>query len=366
MKSALLRKRAFTGYPGEIELLESGGDRLFEVDSLRVPDSRMLVALAEDGSTDYPVYDPDTEKVKWKFDDRFGKGFKSKVKKHMQGEVEKAETPKETEEAVNDPALRKAASTGLECQFIEYKPGQWYYLLENWNSPKGAWDWREFAFAYGPFSSYKAAREHLADYHANPGGSSTLEYAPEHAEDDVLKKLIADAPRHTKTARLEFQCPFCKEPNPNFAGRREGQSIYHCTVCDRRFPLTEKSDVPEPVFAAKDVEAGSREDLVNEALRPRSPQQKAVPSTAHDLRLLHQSLLHSSTMEKEQEIVEAIEAAAKRLGSREVRIAAAHYLAILDREWKQVGGLGTINSRTLRARDRAFKRLSSAITQFVR
>jgi hypothetical protein len=108
MKSALLHKRAFTGYPNEVELLEASGDRLFEVDSLRQPGQRMLVALAEDGTVDYPVYEPAKKKVKWKLDDRFGKKFKSEVKKHMEAEVEKAETPKEEQEAVNSPALRTA------------------------------------------------------------------------------------------------------------------------------------------------------------------------------------------------------------------------------------------------------------------
>jgi ribosomal protein L37AE/L43A len=119
MKSALLHKRAFTGYPNEVELLEAGGDRLFEVDSLRQPGQRMLVALAEDGTADYPVYDPDKKKVKWKLDDRFGKKFKAEVKKHMEAEVEKAETPKEEQEAVNSPALRQAA--GLHEARLTYQ-----------------------------------------------------------------------------------------------------------------------------------------------------------------------------------------------------------------------------------------------------
>ena len=41
-------------------------------------------------------------------------------------------------------------STGLECDLIEVEPQQWYYVLDQ-GSPRDAWDWREYANAYGPF-----------------------------------------------------------------------------------------------------------------------------------------------------------------------------------------------------------------------
>jgi len=31
-----------------------------------------------------------------------------------------------------------------ECLFVEPKLGQWFYVLEESNAPKDAWDWREF------------------------------------------------------------------------------------------------------------------------------------------------------------------------------------------------------------------------------
>ena len=67
-------------------------------------------------------------------------------------------------------------STGLECTFIEVKPGRWYYLLEDWDTPKCAFDWRESATAYGPFDSEDEAVDHLDDNHANPGGWSSVRY----------------------------------------------------------------------------------------------------------------------------------------------------------------------------------------------
>jgi len=84
-------------------------------------------------------------------------------------------------------------STGLECRFIEVKPGRWYYLLEDWDSPKGAFDWREYATAYGPFSTEDEAVDHLSDNHANPGGWSRLPYQPGFEPDEVLTSLIDEA-----------------------------------------------------------------------------------------------------------------------------------------------------------------------------
>lgn len=90
-------------------------------------------------------------------------------------------------------------STNSECQFIEIKKGQWYYILENHNAPKNAWDWREYASCYGPFPSLDAAEKHLSDNHANPGGACIIELADGESERDlsmmseVLRKLIENA-----------------------------------------------------------------------------------------------------------------------------------------------------------------------------
>lgn len=91
-------------------------------------------------------------------------------------------------------------STGLNCEIIEVEPEKWYYILEHGSAPKNAWDWYEYASAYGPFGSYDAATAHLHDNHANPGGYWKIEYdetkpplagTGEHA--DLLRRLIAEA-----------------------------------------------------------------------------------------------------------------------------------------------------------------------------
>lgn len=84
-------------------------------------------------------------------------------------------------------------STGLNCFFIEVEPGAWYYLLEEGNAPKNAWDWREFSTAYGPFGDVKQAQTHLMDEHANPGGWTVDPYEPGRQPDEVLAAKIAEA-----------------------------------------------------------------------------------------------------------------------------------------------------------------------------
>ena len=63
-------------------------------------------------------------------------------------------------------------STGFECAFDENAEGEWHYTLQDWNCPVGAWDWRDYATTYGPFTSFELAHKHLSDTHPNPGGYS--------------------------------------------------------------------------------------------------------------------------------------------------------------------------------------------------
>ena len=62
-------------------------------------------------------------------------------------------------------------STGLECMFFSTND-DWYYVLQRWDCPVGAWDWMDYADCYGPFGSEDEAEKHLFANHANPGGSS--------------------------------------------------------------------------------------------------------------------------------------------------------------------------------------------------
>jgi hypothetical protein len=82
-------------------------------------------------------------------------------------------------------------STGLECDFFVYK-GDWFYLLQDWDCPVGAWDWREYCTPYGPFGSEELTHQHLHDNHANPGGCSITDYGDGPIE-PLLLQLIEKA-----------------------------------------------------------------------------------------------------------------------------------------------------------------------------
>jgi hypothetical protein len=96
-------------------------------------------------------------------------------------------------------------STGLECEFRERKPGEWYYVLEDWDAPKCAWDWREYATAYGPFASEDDANGHLSDNHANPGGYGVVRYEEGRNESDVVAALLDSATKPT-ACRFGWRC----------------------------------------------------------------------------------------------------------------------------------------------------------------
>lgn len=88
-------------------------------------------------------------------------------------------------------------STNSECMFIERKPGQWFYALENCDAPKNSFDWIEHAQAFGPFKSFDVAREHLRANHANPGGYHMVSYEDHTKQEErpALKQLLDKANR---------------------------------------------------------------------------------------------------------------------------------------------------------------------------
>jgi hypothetical protein len=86
-------------------------------------------------------------------------------------------------------------STGCNCLVVEPQQGKWYYVLEDYNAPKNASNWLDYAKAYGPFPSEEAAVRHLSDNHANPGGWWTErhdEYRPSKTLDGLLKRAAAN------------------------------------------------------------------------------------------------------------------------------------------------------------------------------
>ena len=95
-------------------------------------------------------------------------------------------------------------SSNLECQFFS-ADNRWYYVLENYNAPQEAWDWRDYATVYGPFNSEDAAHSHLSANHANPGGYSvSADVDPSNA---TYKELIGRAvsPNASRGRRSPFR-----------------------------------------------------------------------------------------------------------------------------------------------------------------
>ena len=80
-------------------------------------------------------------------------------------------------------------STGFACEIRELAPGRWYYVLQDWSCPVGAWDWHEYASVVGPYVSSDAALDGLEKNEANPGAYSVLPFC----DTERNKNLLAGA-----------------------------------------------------------------------------------------------------------------------------------------------------------------------------
>ncbi|MGP3777011.1 hypothetical protein ACTWJ8_39880 (plasmid) [Streptomyces sp. SDT5-1] len=84
-------------------------------------------------------------------------------------------------------------SSGSACEVVEVAPGRWYYLIEDGDAPRNAFDWREHATACGPFGSWEAADDHVTACHGNPGGMEVTRFEGSFEPDAVLARLIEEA-----------------------------------------------------------------------------------------------------------------------------------------------------------------------------
>jgi hypothetical protein len=96
-------------------------------------------------------------------------------------------------------------STGLECLFVERNIGEWYYILEHWDAPKAAFDWLDYATAYGPFNSEEKARTDLYNNHPNPGGSSMIKRDHYEKFSDSQKEKYEGLIRHPSCPVMLFR-----------------------------------------------------------------------------------------------------------------------------------------------------------------
>lgn len=87
-------------------------------------------------------------------------------------------------------------STGLECEVFEAYEGRWFYSLQDGGGSAQTWDWREYAFTFGPFTTYEAACKHLGDNHANTGGHSITPH--DQAIGEIYQQLVREASKPAK------------------------------------------------------------------------------------------------------------------------------------------------------------------------
>jgi hypothetical protein len=94
-------------------------------------------------------------------------------------------------------------STGANCEFLKLKTGEWFYVLADWDCPRQAFDWYDYATAYGPFGAEEQAKQHLRDNHANPGGWN-VEKDVEVKPGSTLAELIERAGKGQGKFRLRL------------------------------------------------------------------------------------------------------------------------------------------------------------------
>lgn len=51
----------------------------------------------------------------------------------------------------------------MECILIERKNREWYYIIEKLDAPRNAYNWLDYAYAFGPFNSEAEIREILKE-----------------------------------------------------------------------------------------------------------------------------------------------------------------------------------------------------------
>jgi hypothetical protein len=92
--------------------------------------------------------------------------------------------------------------------FIEPEKGSWYYLQERPDAWANAWDWREEADAFGPFTSYEEACDHQYDHQNTTSGAEVWSFEDNQTASkitDVVLQKIALAPANMDTAeRIRF------------------------------------------------------------------------------------------------------------------------------------------------------------------
>jgi hypothetical protein len=79
------------------------------------------------------------------------------------------------------------------CLYIEVEPDVWFYLAENEDSPEEAWDWREYATAFGPFDGLGDAMNHRAENRSDISGCEIRHYDADRPKAEIVRAKIDEA-----------------------------------------------------------------------------------------------------------------------------------------------------------------------------
>lgn len=80
-----------------------------------------------------------------------------------------------------------------ELHYIEPEPKRWFYVLEDADAPKDAWDWHDHAKCYGPFETDHEAHDHLFRESGVRTTGATITGHEDYRPSLSLERLIARA-----------------------------------------------------------------------------------------------------------------------------------------------------------------------------
>jgi len=88
-----------------------------------------------------------------------------------------------------------------ELQFVEVEGGDWFYILEERGAPKDAWDWMDYAEAFGPFKTYEEACDHEYRSRSDTSGSEIVTFASGRVSASALTLIEARQRKNAESAR---------------------------------------------------------------------------------------------------------------------------------------------------------------------
>jgi hypothetical protein len=394
MQNRLLRKSAATGFPNEELLLKSGNYFLYEADSLRVPGTRFLIAIAKDGWVDYPVWEDD--KVKFNKSKRFSETFKKEVKKFLKKREDAQGVEEMKEEMPESVEMPKAAGIGPSQNYPKKPTDERCTICDQYeNSHLHSVGWRDrHDFAPPP----KKEKKYIGGPNMPKQAMNAPQLSPEALDRMYRIQLEGLAQGDCEgTGREDCDCETCeaREELEKLTGKQAAVTPHAPLTCEIRDVYGDVEQVGHvnttaeanlwfrergiPFAEVKSYDNGERTSFTYRKSggllrRRRDYGEKVSTATIHDLRQLAQELNVAFDFEDIKHVVQNIIRASKEVGARDVLAAARHYLSkIMRREEFDLPGTGgyytganPCPARVQRALDRAYKILNSTLVAYIR